>query len=120
MRVCFDLDETLCSLDKDLPTIEAYKKAHPILEMIDILKELESKGHTIMIYTARGMGTFRGNQGAATASIGKITLDWLLKNNIPYHEIHFGKPSADFYIDDKALNAKDIHEVRRKTVENIA
>ncbi|KAF3906672.1 hypothetical protein ABW20_dc0109991 [Dactylellina cionopaga] len=34
-----------------------------------------------------------------------MTLETLSKYNIPYHEIYFGKPHADIYIDDHAVNA---------------
>jgi len=30
-------------------------------------------------------------------------IEWLNKYQIPYDEIHFGKPLADFYVDDKAI-----------------
>ena len=37
----------------------------------------------------------------------QITFETLDKFNIPYDEIYFGKPYADFYIDDLALNCFD-------------
>jgi thiamine kinase-like enzyme len=43
--------------------------------------------------------------GAIVADIGKITFESLDKFDIPYDEIHFGKPYANFYIDDLAVNA---------------
>ena len=39
--------------------------------------------------------------------IGKITFDTLDKYDIPYDEIYFGKPYADYYIDDLAINCYD-------------
>ena len=33
-----------------------------------------------------------------------MTLKQLEKWNVKYHKIFFGKPSTDFYIDDKNLN----------------
>jgi DevC protein len=51
------------------------------------------------------MKTHKGNVGAIVADIGRITLDTLDKFDIPYDEIHFGKPYANFYIDDLAVNA---------------
>jgi len=29
------------------------------------------------------------------------------RNGIPYDELHFGKPVADFYVDDKAVKLED-------------
>jgi len=51
------------------------------------------------------MKTHAGNVGAVVSDIGSVTLRQLDTFNIPYHEIYFGKPYADFYIDDKAVPA---------------
>jgi capsule biosynthesis phosphatase len=102
LRVCFDLDNTLVTH----PTIPGdYSSVLPIQCNIDYLKLLKSLGHTIIIYTARRMKTHKGNVGAIIADIGKVTFESLDKFNIPYDEIHFGKPYANFYIDDLAVNA---------------
>lgn len=74
--------------------------------MVDLLRRCKDAGHTIIIYTARGMWTSKGNMGQATAAHAHETLDWLSDNDIPYDEIYFGKPGADIYIDDMAYNAR--------------
>jgi hypothetical protein len=51
------------------------------------------------------MKTHKGNVGAIVADIGKVTFESLDKFDIPYDEIHFGKPYANFYVDDLAVNA---------------
>ena len=100
-RICFDLDNTLVTY----PTIiDDYTSVKPIEKNIIFLKYLKSFGNTIIIYTARRMKTHNGNIGKINADIGKITFETLHKFNIPYDEIYFGKPYADFYIDDLALN----------------
>jgi aminoglycoside phosphotransferase len=53
------------------------------------------------------MKTHNGNIGKVCCDIGKITFDSLEKFNIPFDEIYFGKPYADVYIDDLALNCYD-------------
>jgi dsDNA-binding SOS-regulon protein len=30
---------------------------------------------------------------------------------LPYHELHFGKPNADYYVDDKMLDMNDLLEL---------
>ncbi|XWV26180.1 hypothetical protein QJ857_gp0898 [Tupanvirus soda lake] len=103
-RYCFDLDNTLVTYPKingDYTTVE------PIQTTIDLLKYLKKIGHTVIIYTARRMNTHKGNTGKVIADIGKITLETLEKFNIPYDEIYFGKPFADFYIDDSAVSPYD-------------
>ena len=103
-RICFDLDNTLVTY----PYIQNdYTSVKPIQKNIDLLKYLKRFNNTIIIYTARRMKTHNGNIGKINADIGKITFDTLVKFNIPYDEIYFGKPYADFYIDDLAINCFD-------------
>lgn len=103
-RICFDLDNTLVTF----PNIRNdYTSVKPIKKNIDFLKYLKRFGNTIIIYTARRMKTHNGNIGKINSDIGKITFETLDKFNIPYDEIYFGKPYADFYIDDLALNCFD-------------
>jgi capsule biosynthesis phosphatase len=103
-RICFDLDNTLVSF----PTITGdYTTVKPIEKNIKLLRYLKKFSNTIIIYTARRMKTHNGNIGKISADIGKITFDTLDKFNIPYDEVYFGKPYADFYIDDLAINCFD-------------
>jgi hypothetical protein len=51
------------------------------------------------------MRTHHGNMGAVLADVGPVTFAQLAKYEIPYHDIHFGKPYADVYVDDLAVNA---------------
>tara|TARA_B110001450_G_scaffold50029_1_gene46649 strand:+ start:15935 stop:17839 length:1905 start_codon:yes stop_codon:yes gene_type:complete len=115
-RICFDLDNTLVSF----PTIiNDYTSVKPIQKNIDFLKYLKRFGNTIIIYTARRMKTHNGNIGKINSDIGKITFETLDKFNIPYDEIYFGKPYADFYIDDLALNCFDDLEKEMGYYNNI-
>ena len=101
-KFCFDLDNTLVTF----PTkTNDYTSVKPIEKNISIVRYLKKLGHTIIIYTARRMKTHKGNTGRVLADIGKITFDTLEKFNIPYDEIYFGKPNADFYIDDLAISS---------------
>lgn len=101
LRICFDLDSTLVT---DPVETGDYCTVQPINKNIEFLRFLKSLGHEIIIYTARRMKTHQGNVGKLMKDIGKITLDTLDKFDIPYDEIYFGKPFADYYIDDKAIN----------------
>ena len=100
-RFCFDLDNTIVTYPK-IPG--DYTSVEPIKKTVEYLKFLKSQGHYIIIHTARRMKTHKGNIGGIIADVGKITLDTLERFNIPYDEILFGKPYADFYIDDLAVN----------------
>ena len=104
LRYVFDLDNTLVTY----PTIHGdYSSVKPIPKMIHLLRKLKEEGHTIIIYTARRMGTHNHNTGAAIKDIGRITFDTLDKFEIPYDELIFGKPLGDIYIDDRAYNPYD-------------
>jgi hypothetical protein len=50
------------------------------------------------------MTTHSNNVGRVTADIGRVTFETLEKFDIPYDELIFGKPIADVYIDDRAVN----------------
>lgn len=101
MRICFDLDNTLVTY----PVICGdYRTVRPIPKMIELLQNMKKEGHTIIIHTARRMTTHGYNVGAVIRDIGRITLDTLDAFDIPYDELLFGKPIADMYIDDRAIN----------------
>ena len=94
MIYCFDIDDTIC-ITQGLN----YSLSKPILERISRINELFEDGHTIKLYTARGSKT--------GIDWSEITKSQLILWGLKFHELHFGKPYADFYIDDKAVNEKD-------------
>lgn len=99
MRICFDIDETLTIKAGEDYTIDSL----PDEIMISLVNALYDKGHNIVLYTARKMQSNGHNVGVALAKAGPNTFKWLEKYNVKYHEIFFGKPNADLYIDDKAV-----------------
>jgi len=111
MRICIDLDGTICETRK---SYESYTNVKPIKNAIVAIKSLKKKGHTIIIYTSRHMKTCNNNIGRITALQGKIIFDWLDKHQIPYDEINFGKPLADIYIDDKSVQFTSWEKVLNK------
>ena len=101
MIYCFDLDGTLVTNTEDENGNMHYTEAKPIPEAINRLIKLYESGHKIIIQTARGSKTKK------FAEYTKLTEDHLEKFGIPYHQLIVGyKPSADLYIDDKAINVK--------------
>tara|TARA_B100001564_G_scaffold199440_1_gene167623 strand:+ start:386 stop:679 length:294 start_codon:yes stop_codon:yes gene_type:complete len=89
MIYCFDIDGTLCSKDN-----EDYNFAIPYKNRIEEVNKLYEKGEKIILFTARGAAT-----GIDWEELTKKQLkDW----NVKHHELRFGKPHADFFIDDKA------------------
>jgi hypothetical protein len=72
--------------------------------MIYLLTFFKKNGHEIIIYTARRMETHKSNIGKVIKDIALVTFSTLENFGIQYDEIIFGKPIADIYIDDRALN----------------
>lgn len=110
MRICFDLDETLCQGATPGPDGTDYSTCEPIGDAARRLRELRADGNTVIIQTARGMGGNHGNLGAAVAAVAAITFKQLEAWGFEYDEIYFGKPSADLYVDDKGMTALDFWE----------
>ena len=53
------------------------------------------------------MGTYHDDPKLAEARWLELTKLQLSIWNCKYHELIMGKPSADYYIDDKAVNSDD-------------
>tara|TARA_B100000686_G_scaffold251080_1_gene261415 strand:+ start:7708 stop:8091 length:384 start_codon:yes stop_codon:yes gene_type:complete len=104
MRICIDLDGTICELRQKGQTYADVAAKPGAKKMIETLKE---SGHTIIINTARNMETQGHNVGKVLKNVGKITLDWLDHHGIVYDEIFFGKPNADITIDDRVIHFED-------------
>ena len=101
MRVAFDLDNTLVTF----PRVSGdYSTVGPIDSAIALAQRLVADGHHIIIHTARRMRTHRGDVAKVRADALPCILATLTKFNIPCHELVLGKPWADVYIDDKAVN----------------
>ena len=100
MRIAVDLDGVICPVKNPA---ESYAELEPLPGAAEMLRQLRKAGHEVIILTARHMKTCEGNAGLVLQRVGKITLDWLDRHGIEYDEIHFGKPNAEVYIDDRAI-----------------
>lgn len=102
MRFCFDLDNTLVTSPR-MPG--DYTTCLPMPENIELVRELKEQGHYIIITSSRRMRSHKGNVNAVVADIGATTLTQLKEFDIPHDEIVFGKPWAQFYVDDLTVDA---------------
>lgn len=84
-----------------------YAFAKPYTDRIQKINELHDAGHTIVLFTARGMNRNRGNHTKAYEQFYNFTLDQINRWGVKFHELILGKPSGDFYIDDKGMDAND-------------
>ncbi len=117
MRICIDLDGTICELRKQG---ESYADVLPKPGAADFLQRLHEQGHVIIIHTARNMQTQGHNIGKVMKSVGRITLDWLERHGIHYDEIYFGKPNASLTIDDRSIRFEGWDKISDATINQFA
>lgn len=124
-RLIIDLDDTITLAAPDvqarpsdaLPdhassehTAPGYANALPNLALIARLREYRANGFDIVISTSRSMRTYGGNVGKINAHTLPVILDWLGRHDVPYDEIHVGKPWCGlegFYVDDRAIRPSE-------------
>ena len=109
MKICIDLDNTICENKK---VDQSYSDVKPKEGALEALQELKKNGHEIIIFTARHMKTCENDESKVIAKIGKITIDWLEKHDIPYDGLLFSKPNCDLIIDDKAFRHENWQDTR--------
>ena len=95
MIIYIDIDETICTS----PENRDYSLATPIVENIVKANNLYEEGNTITYWTARGTET--------GIDWREVTEGQFEKWGVKYHELKFGKPSYDLFIDDKNMNTED-------------
>jgi CMP-N,N'-diacetyllegionaminic acid synthase len=95
MIIYIDIDDTICtgSVNGD------YAQAVPIPDAIARANSYYDAGHTVIYWTARGTVT---------------RIDWreltelqFATWGVKYHDLKFGKPAYDLFIDDKNINSQD-------------
>lgn len=108
--IAFDLDDVICTreLDSKKEGPDKYLQCKPDTKIVDIVNRLYHSNYKICIYTSRGMNYFNGNKNNIYNNIFKITKNQLNQWGLKYHQIIMGKIYYDIFIDDKAVNSKDI------------
>ena len=94
MIVYVDIDETICLSPKD----RDYSKAKPIKKNIKKINNMYYNGNTIIYWTARGTGS--------GIDWKKVTERQFKEWGVLYHDLKFGKPVYDLFIDDKNINSE--------------
>lgn len=93
MIIYVDIDETICECGPE----RNYANATPITYRIDHINTLYNEGNTIIYWTARGTGS---------GIDWRETTEHQFNNwGVKYHELKFGKPEYDIFIDDKNINS---------------
>lgn len=88
-----DIDETICRS----PSGGDYSLATPLVDHISRINNLYDLGHTIVYWTARGTVT--------GIDWREVTEKQFEKWGVKCHELKFGKPAYDLFIDDKNINS---------------
>ena len=96
---CFDIDNVICRTKKNF-----YRDSIPIKKNINAINEIFDKGYYVKLFTSRFMGRSNENQKLATKKGYSLTQKQLKIWGVKYHELIFGKPSYDLFIDDKSYN----------------
>jgi|TARA_R110000822_G_scaffold97794_7_gene221692 hypothetical protein len=94
MILYVDIDETICMSPDD----RDYAKAKPIKKNIDKINKLYDDGNVITYWTARGTGS-----GIDWRDVTEKQFD---KWGVKYHDLKFGKPIYDLFVDDKNINSE--------------
>lgn len=95
----FDIDGVVAKLQKDLD----YALSEPNERMIKIINRLYDYGNKIVLFTARGYVTGK--------DWSEVTKSQMQRWGVKYHELKFGKPNADYYVDDKMLSLERLYDL---------
>lgn len=93
---CFDIDGCLAEKADAKDLGGDYALNTPNQKIINICNKLYDAGNKIVLHTARGSGT--------GTDWSEQTATQMAKWGVRYHKLTFGKPAADYYIDDKSLD----------------
>ncbi len=90
MTYVIDIDNTICTTNGI-----NYINSIPIQSRIDKINRLYTSGHIIVYYTGRGWDKL------------EMTKNQLKDWGCVYDSLILGKPTADFYIDDKNISIQE-------------
>lgn len=99
LKICCDIDGVLAAKTPG----NDYSRAYPMVNNIQILNALYDKGFHIVLFTARGYSTGIDWKDVTARQMK----DW----NVHFHELLFGKPDADIYIDDKLFSISELSAI---------
>ena len=117
--IVIDIDGTLCPIKT---AGESYADLRPYADMVHLLRDYRNAGFYIILTTSRNMKTHDGNLGRIMAKTAPVVFDWLSRHDIPYDEIHFGKPrpgSGGFYVDDRAIRPSEFRRLNHQQIEQL-
>lgn len=96
LKICCDIDGILA----EKVSMNDYTQASPLETNVCLINALYQKGYHITLFTARGYTTGLNWE--------QITKEQMRRWGVQYHELLFGKPDADIYIDDKFFELESL------------
>ncbi len=106
MKYVIDIDGTICDKPECREDCD-YHTSIPKPDRIGKINKLYDEGHQIIYLTARGMGRYGDRADLAKRTFYELTVNQLNEWGCKYHKLILGKPSGDYYIDDKGINANE-------------
>jgi hypothetical protein len=97
MQIIIDMDGTICTEERT----HSRSMAKPLANAVESVNGLYDEGHTIIIYSARTWMEY------------EMTVDWLSRHGIKYHQLMLGKPVGDVWIDDRAITCNGWDNVNK-------
>lgn len=98
---CFDIDGVIAVTEDT----KDYSKSTPNMNTINIINKLYDYGNNITLFTARGYVT--------GIDWKDVTLKQMKEWGVKYHELKFGKPNADYYVDDHAMTLSGLKKFKK-------
>lgn len=113
--IVIDLDGTLT-----IPgSAQSYAEMKPNPAVVAQLKRYAADGFRIAVMTSRNMRSFGNSIGRINAETLPVAIDWLKRHEIPFDEIHVGKPwcgEDGFYVDDRAIRPSEFLKLSRPAI----
>ena len=113
--IVIDLDGTLT-----IPgSAETYAEMLPNQAVVAQLRAYAAQGFRIAVMTSRNMRSFANSIGRINAETLPVAIDWLKRHEIPFDEIHVGKPwcgEDGFYVDDRAIRPSEFLKLDRSAI----
>jgi capsule biosynthesis phosphatase len=110
-----DLDGTLTVEG----SAERYEDVAPRIDIIEQVRRYSAEGFRIVIMTSRNMRSFSNSIGRINAETLPVAIEWLKRHDVPFDEIHVGKPWCGpdgFYVDDKAVRPSEFRALNASQI----
>lgn len=104
-RLIVDIDNTITVTENG-----DYVHSKAVQPTIDMLKKYKKDGFEIVLFSSRNMRTYEANVGKINIHTLPNIINWLNTHDVPYDELHVGKPWCGFegfYIDDSAIRPSE-------------